>query len=362
MDYGFGRTPEYSFGIEEEFQLYDRTTLKPVNARDVIASNNNFKPEILLNMVEINTEVCHDISEAEEDLRYKRGLLKDICIDRNIYCVGIGIFPYLADGDVSLNKEFAVKNSPLFLDKKITDSKNFVMCGTHIHLSVSNMRRALKSLHLFNFVSPYLCALSANSPYFKGKDTGFENYRRQTWLKTGKLLLDLKSSEMPWLINKYNLDEYFSPENLTESIYSDLISTNFIMVGSWPVYIDSRTEKGTVHLRQFDQTSDIKRVLGYASLSRGLGWCILNNCFPEQGYKLDRKDLVSMDTFCSKKGLKSKHNSRRCLELIKLVSERCDIVSDDELKIFKDDIMLTDKQRQLFNKPKKLTEFFSISA
>lgn len=65
MRYGFNKTPEFYFGIEEEFQLYDKEFLKPINA-DKILSIPNVKSELLKNMIEINAGPCRDKEDAIE--------------------------------------------------------------------------------------------------------------------------------------------------------------------------------------------------------------------------------------------------------------------------------------------------------
>src|SRR5690606_5505141 len=53
--------------------------------------------------------------------------------------------------------------------------------GFHVHVEVSSICEAVAALDQIRVWLPTLLALSANSPFWQGADTGFASYRYQAW-------------------------------------------------------------------------------------------------------------------------------------------------------------------------------------
>lgn len=56
-----------------------------------------------------------------------------------------------------------------------------LMCGFHIHVSVESDEEGVAVLDRIRTWLPVLIALSANSPYWHGQDTGYASFRYQVW-------------------------------------------------------------------------------------------------------------------------------------------------------------------------------------
>jgi carboxylate-amine ligase len=56
-----------------------------------------------------------------------------------------------------------------------------LMCGLHVHVSVDSPEEGVAVLDRIRIWLPNLIALSANSPFWQGKDTGYASYRYQVW-------------------------------------------------------------------------------------------------------------------------------------------------------------------------------------
>ena len=54
-------------------------------------------------------------------------------------------------------------------------------CGSHIQVSVESAEEAVAVLDRIRIWLPVLIALSANSPFWQGQDTGFASYRTRVW-------------------------------------------------------------------------------------------------------------------------------------------------------------------------------------
>ncbi len=60
-------------------------------------------------------------------------------------------------------------------------AREHLICGCHIHVSVPNPERAIFVMNRIRGWLPPLLALSANSPFWEGEDTGFASYRTEVW-------------------------------------------------------------------------------------------------------------------------------------------------------------------------------------
>jgi len=56
-------------------------------------------------------------------------------------------------------------------------------CGLHVHLAVESDEEGVAVLDRIRPWLPVLLALSANSPYWQGRETGFASYRYQAWTR-----------------------------------------------------------------------------------------------------------------------------------------------------------------------------------
>lgn len=62
----------------------------------------------------------------------------------------------------------------LTMDEQLT-------CGLHVHVSIESDEEGVGILDRIRAWLPVLLALSTNSPYLRGSDTGFASYRYQAW-------------------------------------------------------------------------------------------------------------------------------------------------------------------------------------
>jgi glutamate---cysteine ligase / carboxylate-amine ligase len=60
-------------------------------------------------------------------------------------------------------------------------AREHLTCGCHIHVSVESPEEGIAVLDRIRIWLPVLIALSANSPFWHGQDTGYASYRSQVW-------------------------------------------------------------------------------------------------------------------------------------------------------------------------------------
>ncbi|MEU7474670.1 glutamate--cysteine ligase [Lentzea sp. NPDC042327] len=170
-------------GVEEEFLLVDPETGVPVNrAEEVVAIAREqhgleLEHELTGAQVEINTSVCRDVEQARDELLETRRKVAAAARAAGCRAVSVGA-PPLGDGTGEIT------DSARYL--RIAEqfgvlAEQQLICGCHVHVAVPDKETAVQ---VCNHVRPYLpvlAALTANSPFSGGEDTGFASWRTTVW-------------------------------------------------------------------------------------------------------------------------------------------------------------------------------------
>ncbi len=172
-----GRYPR--FGIEEEFFLLDPDdgNPRPV-AGEVIAAlaapaRERATREFLASHLESVTGICLSANEAREQVLEFRAALALAAATVGVVAAGTGtsydaeIHPSLTPSD--RYADLARRHASLVDDHQVA--------GLHVHIEVPDPEAGVRALAALAGWLPLLKAVSANSPWWRGRDTGFESWR-----------------------------------------------------------------------------------------------------------------------------------------------------------------------------------------
>lgn len=171
---------KYTIGVEEEYMICNPDTGELANLADLIINEipenlkDRFSYELLLSEIESNTIICEDVDEAIIELVKYRKLLKKIGEKLN-YSIGVsGTHPTAKAED----QKFVKNDSYNWVANQLNYyAKRNITFSTHIHIGLSNYDDIIKVTNsLRRWISPLL-ALSSNSPYFEGVNTGMKSSR-----------------------------------------------------------------------------------------------------------------------------------------------------------------------------------------
>ncbi len=253
----FRRSDKYTIGIEMEVQLVGRDSLALVpSSKEIIDSLEGLggavKPEFFMSNLEINTKVCSNIDEAETDLRRKFGIVIDEAArhDSLLCCAGSHPFSHWKDQVVTEDERYR-----RLMDRLQMVSRRFNIFGLHVHIGVGEGDKCIYIMNRLLFYLPHLLALSANSPFWNGENTGLKSYRV-------KVFESLPTAGLPFYFNDWQ-------------DYSILVN-NYIATGTIDtireIWWDVRPHPdfGTIEVRICDAPSTIREVLAIASLIQAL--------------------------------------------------------------------------------------------
>jgi carboxylate-amine ligase len=165
-------------GVEEELLLVDPATGQPApQAPAVLAHAPHAEHELRREQVEAGTQPQQVLADLRRSLVDNRRALSEAARSRYLAVAATGaawVSPErarLTDEDRYLR--MAETFGPVAL-RQLVD-------GCHVHVGMENRAAAIEVL---NRVRPWLAvllALSANSPFWKGEDTGYASYRHEVW-------------------------------------------------------------------------------------------------------------------------------------------------------------------------------------
>lgn len=183
--------PACTVGVEEEYQLLDAGTLALRPRADKILPaakarlGERVTAEINLSQVEVSTPVCTTLDAIRHHLTELRHAVAEAAAAHGTAAAATGTHPFSEWlGQV-------ITPGPRY-EQLAEDyqqlAREQLVCGCHVHVAVPDLDAAV---HVIDHVRPWLAvlrALTANSPYWQGVDTGYASYRWaifQRWPMTG---------------------------------------------------------------------------------------------------------------------------------------------------------------------------------
>jgi glutamate---cysteine ligase / carboxylate-amine ligase len=183
-----------SVGVEEELLLVDPDTgrLCPVAQRALRAYQDeapdgaaDVVPELFRQQVEAVTEPCLTLDELEAQLRSGRRTVTTLSDQVGAAAVAMPT-PVLSDDDADdITREPRYERIRAEFGELARTS---LVCAMHVHVEVAGAEEGVRALDAIRPWLPVLLAVSANSPYFHGRDTGYASWRTQVrtrWPSSG---------------------------------------------------------------------------------------------------------------------------------------------------------------------------------
>ena len=179
------KAEDYTLGVEEEYQIIDPETraLCP-RAGDVLRrarqalGEDRVVPELRASQLEVLTPVCSTLAQVREELlRLRRGVI-EAAEEEGVRVAAASTHPFSHWREQPITARDRYKK---ILDRERRMAEEQVVFGFHVHVGVGDREAAVQVMnHARIWLAPLL-ALSANSPFWLGEDTGYASYRTQVW-------------------------------------------------------------------------------------------------------------------------------------------------------------------------------------
>ncbi|QDU46991.1 Carboxylate-amine ligase YbdK [Symmachiella dynata] len=254
----FKRNDYPTVGVEIELQLVDAETMALSNSiSDILAElpaeiEARVKPELMQSYLEINTGICNTVNDVERDLRSVLQQVEAITDNLNLKLFWGATHPFSSWRD----QKITVNDRYYRLVELMQDvARRLVTFGLHVHVGVDTGDKAIMICDRMMRHLPLFLALSANSPFWEGRNTGLHSNRSKIMegLPTAGLPSQMRNySEYVWLVR--HLEETGFINSVREIWWDVRPHNNF----------------GTVEIRMCDMPARLDQVLALTALTQCL--------------------------------------------------------------------------------------------
>ena len=174
----------YTLGIEEEFQIVDpvsrelRSHIQEILEDGKLILAENVKPEMHQSVVEMGTDICEDIHDAKKQVTKLRKDLAELAIKQGLRIAASGTHPFSHWKDQKITEHPRYKT--IITDMQQVARANLIF-GLHVHVGVDDRETAIHIMNAARYFLPHIFALSTNSPFWLGRNTGFKSYRSKVF-------------------------------------------------------------------------------------------------------------------------------------------------------------------------------------
>jgi carboxylate-amine ligase len=170
----------FTIGIEEEFQIVDpetrelRSHIQEILAYDKVILRERVKTEMHQSVVELGTDICRDVGDARQQVvQLRRELARLAALDGlKIASAGTHPFSHWMDQLITAGERYAT----IVNDLQQIARANLIF-GLHVHIGIPDREEAIQLMNQARYFLPHIYALSVNSPFWLGQNTGFKAYR-----------------------------------------------------------------------------------------------------------------------------------------------------------------------------------------
>jgi glutamate---cysteine ligase / carboxylate-amine ligase len=258
-------------GVEEELMLVDPDTfrLAPVAASAVRAARAtgaikadgadqavetdeaDVQPELFDQQLETATPPCRSAEDLLAGIRSGRRTAGESATAAGVRAVAVAT-PVLQDEEPDFTQ--APRYQRIGADYGEL-ARQALVCATHVHVEVADEDEGVRVIDRIRPWLPLLLALSANSPYWEGRDTGHASWRSQVWSRW-----PTAGSGQP-----------FGDVATYRSVASSMIGWGGAL-DTGMLYFDVRLSERfpTVEVRTADVTTDVEDVVLLTLLTRAL--------------------------------------------------------------------------------------------
>jgi len=260
--------PTFNIGIEEEYQTIDPETrdLRSHIQVELLEKGKRIlqervKAEMHQSVVEVGTGVCRNIKEAKAEIKMLRRDIVKLAKENGLRLASVATHPF-ADWRVQeIYPDDRYKH--IVEDMQLVARANLIF-GLHVHIGI-------------RYFLPHLLALSTNSPFWLGMNTGLKSYRCKVFDK----------------FPRTNIPDYFPSWGEYENFIKLLIKTNCID-NAKKIWWDIRPHPffNTIEFRVCDIPMRADETIALAALIQATVAKLYKLHTANQGFRLYRRALL----------------------------------------------------------------------
>lgn len=209
------KLPIFTLGVEEEYQIIDpqtrdlRSHLSKIVDGAKIILNEQVKAEMHQSVVEVGTNICQSVDDASKEIRFLRSKVVELADKQGLVVGGAGTHPF------SRWQDQPITDDPRYhtIVNELQDAaRSNLIFGMHCHVGIENREQGLQLMNQACYFLPHIFALSSNSPFWEGRNTGYKSFRTKVFDK----------------FPRTGLPEYFDSVASYDNFLETLVKTNCI--------------------------------------------------------------------------------------------------------------------------------------
>jgi glutamate---cysteine ligase / carboxylate-amine ligase len=273
--------PTFTLGIEEEYQTVDpetRDLRSHIHAEIIekgkLVLQERVKAEMHQSVVEVGTSVCANIKDAKVELKKLRRNMIRLSRENGLRLASAGTHPF-ADWRVQeVYPDDRYKN--IVEDMQLVARANLIF-GLHVHVGIEDRETAIHMMNHARYFVPHLLALSTNSPFWLGMNTGLHSYRCKVFDK----------------FPRTNMPDFFPSWGEYDNYIKLLIKTNSID-NAKKIWWDIRPHPffNTIEFRVCDIPMRVDETIALAALIQATVVKLYKLHESNQGFRLYRRSLL----------------------------------------------------------------------
>ncbi|MBA2537672.1 MAG: YbdK family carboxylate-amine ligase [Actinobacteria bacterium] len=265
IPHAFGESAAWTVGIEEELFVLDADTLEPAPVPADLLDGKRFKAELFASVMELNTGVCASAPEAAEELGALRAEAKRRAVRHGLVLAASASWPPARPEEQAITPDEGYLR---FVEYAGPSARRQFVSGLHVHVGVASPEACMRTLEAVLPWLPVVLAVSANSPYLAGRETGLASSRAET-------LALLPRAGAPPIFGSYGEWERFA-ERLVELDLADEYTRIWWDVRPHPRF-------GTLEIRMPDQPTRLEASVAFAALIQALVAASTRGCPADRG-------------------------------------------------------------------------------
>ena len=273
--------PTFTIGIEEEYQTVDpvsrdlRSHIQvELLEKGKIRLQERVKAEMHQSVVEVGTSVCTNIKEAKDEVRKLRREIIGLAKENGLRLASAATHPFADWRAQEIYPDERYRN--IVEDMQLVARANLIF-GLHVHVGVEDRETAIHLMNHARYFLPHILALSTNSPFWLGMNTGLKSYRCKVFDK----------------FPRTNIPDYFPSWGEYENFINLLIKTRCID-NAKKIWWDIRPHPffNTLEFRVCDIPMRVDESIALAALIQATVAKLYKLYGANQGFRLYRRALI----------------------------------------------------------------------
>jgi carboxylate-amine ligase len=271
----------YTLGIEEEYQTIDPVTRdlrSHIHAEMIekgkLILQERVKAEMHQSVVEVGTSVCSNIKDAKDEVKKLRRSMVKLARENGLQLASAATHPFTDWRTQEIYPD--ERYHQVVQDMKMVARANLIF-GLHVHVGIEDKETTIHLMNHARYFVPHILALSTNSPFWMGMNTGLKSYRCKVFDK----------------FPRTNLPDYFPSWGEYENFVKLLIKTNCID-NAKKIWWDIRPHPffNTLEFRVCDIPMRVEETIALAALIQATVAKLHKLHAANQGFRLYRRALL----------------------------------------------------------------------